>query len=555
MALATTTISERPGRISPVNSELWYRLTSTFAGLPDFRYYAELYYAPASSIGSATKIGRYKFMPRPGSGDGLYSPHTVLKSYLKWSFNPTITAAGPINDMACFYYIAPGLGYTPNITYSGSTRGAVIPPSDYPNVKVPDGTELSGPGPYYYLRLICGVPTPVHNLLAGDEITISKDQKWKNSFIDGKTDVVSTPFTSQFDVRVLYVQNDNGTGSGIPPTYTESGMIVDCIRIQALDTLGRWAWYGARQWNQQPLDFNSIMVIPTVKSPGTWPAPTHIQLPLRGDSPLGYPYQSYLSQFNFKTDYKKIYSDQPETVNFLFLDPFPTTEVLVSLYDKDEVLLSSFDVSMTGLNTYSNYYFALQTGLSNLLGTQFNPASYPGTKYYTVAIKRVDSPPNLYYPSIAAKYEIVERDCIYENVRLCWLNKLGGYDYFNFSKETTKTITTDKKEWTKQLDYNYNFTTGPRQQNVYAMDSQETYSATSDWLTDTEYQMLEDLFTSPDVFVLEETPWIGGTAATIKKLPVIITDSSFKQKTQRREQVFNVTINYKLSHKQNIQSI
>lgn len=553
MAIATVSIATRPNQISPIQSYMWYRMTSSFVNLPNFRYYAELFYAPGGST-SATSIGRFKVAPEPGTGDGLYDPSRALATRLNFGINPTASVIEATSGRSAFYYIRPGLGYNPDLTYSGSTRGAVIPPSDYVNIKVPEGFSF-GAGTYYYLRLICGSPTPTHNLVAGDVINISKNQKWINNFIDGKCTVASTPFVSQFDVKVLYVANSAGTDySTVPPTYTESGKITDCIRMQTPDTLGRWCFIGARQWDQQGLDFTNIIVTPTVSGPGTWPLPKYIPLPLTGVSTTGYPNQSYLSAFNFNNNYKKIYRDQPETINLLYSGAaLLPDKVIVNLYNRSKVLVSSFERTITAVMSGNNWWYTMQTGLSNLYGAEWTDSSI---KYYTVALKKNNALPNTYYPSIAAAYEIVDRDCAFpeDNVRLVWLNRLGGYDYFNFSKGLTETTNVQRKEWTRQLQWNYSMIDGARQATTYSIDAQETYTVSTDWIDLNTQEMLKEIIGSQDVYWIIETPWSGSTPATIRKIPIIITDTSYKSKTAR-DMIFNMTISFKLSHKQNIQSL
>jgi hypothetical protein len=536
-------------------------MISTFYNLPNFRYYAELFYAPGGST-SATSIGRYKIAPEPGTGDGLFDPSRALSARLEFGINPTASDVETTAGRSAFYYIKPGLGYNPDLTYSGSTRGGVIPPSDYVNIKTPEGFTF-GAGTYYYLRLICGTPSPVHNLVAGDVITISKDQKWINNFIDGKCTVAATPFTSQFDVKVLYVANPAGTDySTVPPYaitpgdggYVESGKVTDCIRMQTPDTLGRWCFIGARQWDQQGLDFTNIQVTPTVSGPGTWPLPNRITLPLTGVSTVGYPNQSFLSFFDFDRGWKKIYRDQPETINFLFQTaPTLPDKVKVDLYNRSQVYVSSFEVSITPAISGSNWWYTMQTGLSNLYGSEFTDSTI---RYYTVALKKNDALPNTFYPSISAAYEIVDRDCAFpeDNVRLVWLNRLGGYDYWNFSKGLSETVNYQKNEWVKQLPWNYSMIDGARQATTYSIDAQETYTVSTDWIDLNTQEMVKEIVGSPDVYWLIETPWSGSTPATVRKVPIIITDTSYKSKTAR-DMIFNMTINFKLSHKQNIQSL
>jgi hypothetical protein len=533
--------------MSPINNEMWYRLTSSGSGFSNFRYYAEIYYSPLPTI-VLQNIGRYKIPVRP-TGDGLFTPHTQLKPYLEWSFNPLTTAVQGNGDMALLYTIAPGIGYNPNWRYTSSFRGAVISPADYPNVKTPPGW-VWGPGTYYYLGL---TGPAVHNMTVGDEITISKDRKNINFFYDGETEIVQINSITSLTVKTLYFADTFTTDTSTdPPDYTEQGYFTDLIRIQTQDTLGRYAYHGSRQWDQKGLDFSSF----TIRSVpgGGFPMAELLPLPLRGGITPVYYKQSYLSQFDFTKGWKKIYSNQPETINFLYNFAGGTTDrIVIKYYDKSFTLLTSTNISMTSLAGTTFWYYGMQVGLSNLIGTEWTNSVAPGAKYYTVGITRSSGSPADHI-SGEARYEIAERDCRFENYRLCWLNKMGGYDYFNFSKEHENSMDVQRKEWNQQLAWNYTWQSGARETSIYNVDASETVTINTDWLTDVEYAMLQDLFTSPDVYLLEETPWIGSTPAVINKQPIVIVDTAFRQKTQRREMVFNLTVKFKYSHKLSIQT-
>jgi len=550
MALITTTISTRPDLMSPINNEMWYRLTSSGSGFSNFRYYAEIYYSPLPTI-VLQNIGRYKIPVRP-TGDGLFTPHTQLKPYLEWSFNPTLTGIQGNGDMALLYTIAPGIGYNPDWSYTSAFRGAVISPADYPNVKTPPGW-VWGPGTYYYLGL---TGPAVHNMTVGDEVTISKTRKNINFFFDGETEIVQINSVTSLTVKTLWVADIFGTNTSSETSigYVEQGYITDLIRIQTIDGLSRYAYHASRQWDQKGLDFSAFTVrsVPGGGFPVTelWP------LPLKGGITTVYYKQSYLSQFDFTKGWKKIYADQPETINFLYNFTGGTTDrIVIKYYNSGFSLLSSTNVAISSLSPTSFWYYGMQVGLSNLLGTQWIPSTVPGAKYYTIGFTRSSGsiiPAD--HISAEARYEIAERDCKYENYRLCWLNKMGGYDYFNFSKEHDRTVAIDRKEWQQQLDWNYTWQSGARQTSTFNVNASEDYSINTDWLSENELRMLQDLITSPDVYLLEETPWSGSTAAVINKIPIVITDTTFKEKTLRREMVFSLTVKYKLSHKLSIQT-
>jgi hypothetical protein len=123
----------------------------------------------------------------------------------------------------------------------------------------------------------------------------------------------------------------------------------------------------------------------------------------------------------------------------------------------------------------------------------------------------------------------------YESIRLCWMNQWGAWDYYTFTKKSTKSISTQGST--------YNQLGGTWNESVYRIDSfkggkksfrrnaTERISMNTDYLTESENVMFEELINSPEVYQLD-----GFQADTFSALnqyvtPVRITTSSFTKKT------------------------
>jgi hypothetical protein len=101
------------------------------------------------------------------------------------------------------------------------------------------------------------------------------------------------------------------------------------------------------------------------------------------------------------------------------------------------------------------------------------------------------------------KYKIDNKCSNYEKQRVVFLNRLGGYDYFNFTLDSKRTLAISRTEYEKMLDWNYNV--GDRGKDILAQKAEIKMTMTSDWITEKEAIWLEELMTSPEVFLMPNT--------------------------------------------------
>ena len=129
----------------------------------------------------------------------------------------------------------------------------------------------------------------------------------------------------------------------------------------------------------------------------------------------------------------------------------------------------------------------------------------------------------------------------YDPIRFKFMNNYGKYDYFTFTGAKTK-ITDIKRNTFKQnpnqwSGINYNYATTSRGVNQYETILNDTITIQSDWITEAESIWLEQLVTSPDVYIYDGSDLVA----------VNITNSNYQTKYVASEQLFNLSVTFQYS--------
>lgn len=132
--------------------------------------------------------------------------------------------------------------------------------------------------------------------------------------------------------------------------------------------------------------------------------------------------------------------------------------------------------------------------------------------------------------SQAYTFRLEDDDCKgFETIRLAYLNRLGGYDYYNFTKKSTRTVDTNKGLM-KHNPVHFGNVYASRQNflggtGVYRSRSIEIIEANTDFITDDEATALEELFTSPQVYMQDTTQ------SPDTFLPVVVAEKTYTKQT------------------------
>ena len=145
------------------------------------------------------------------------------------------------------------------------------------------------------------------------------------------------------------------------------------------------------------------------------------------------------------------------------------------------------------------------------------------------------------------RYNITEVCSKHTPVRLHFLNRLGGYDSFTFDLLNTTQSNIERKEYRQNLGgfvgSTYGYDIKDRSATIFDTQIKTIQTLNSNWITDLEATWLEQLLTSPDVYMEVGT----------QLQAVNITDSSYLQKKVVNDQLFNLTVTIEksfLKHKQ-----
>ena len=508
--MATTTLASAPYNYSPVYGNLWFQLTSTSYALNNFKYVFDLRKLNLNET-STSSLGRYKVPPSVG-GFGLYDASRVLQTQLTCDVLPSTVGVTYSLNSNTGYRIGYGFEYNPSLTFSSTFATA---------------SKL-------------GLTFQVaHSLLVGDLIQISKDNKTINYEYDGTASVTN--------VSGLNVATDKNY---VLASTNETGMIVSKLRIEGTSS-NLNTFNGVRPYEDK------------LKNYGLTGSYLHDGTLLEFGSTYS------MTNYSFIDGYSPTYDGSKE----VGLDDWETASYLVNnlgdligwvglqLYDANFLPLSFGPSYFTFSYTAGKFAKRVEVGvgpqnLSASLGIDINTlfGTAPNKVYYymvclqspSLPISGRPTQPIYAYNSYGLRFfRVKDNDPLancspYPKTRLAFVNKLGGVDYFNFNFKMVNTMTTEKTFFKRELPWNY--VVGDRQDYVLSQRATETYTISSDFLTDKVSSWLKELLLSTEVYTVDKSG---------QKYPIIITDTAYQVKTKLNDKIFSVVITYKMAYQIN----
>ena len=250
-------------------------------------------------------------------------------------------------------------------------------------------------------------------------------------------------------------------------------------------------------------------------------------------------------------------------------------KIRISFYNQSSVQTGAYlDYSNDKLNGSLSWTTASPRGriqytgvgpanIRNNIGTvPYN--NYGDWLYYTVQAYDDDD------EEISQDYKFYKQEVCkgFEKIRLTWLNRLGVWDYFNFTKKNVRKVNS-KRETYQQIKGSWNEATYIKHGHeggtkTFKTNSKEVVTLQTDYITEEEAAWLEELFTSTDVFVLPEFTTIvaqstAGPSSSVSNIinkyiqPCFIKTSSYTRKTTANDKLKQYTIEIEMSHKKRIQ--
>ena len=147
----------------------------------------------------------------------------------------------------------------------------------------------------------------------------------------------------------------------------------------------------------------------------------------------------------------------------------------------------------------------------------------------------------------------------YESIRLCWLNQWGVWDYFTFTKKSTRNISTQGSTytqlggtWNSQYYRPYGYKGGTKS---FRTNATERITMNTNFVSEDFNTIFEELVNSPEVYMLEgyQTDATNAVLNTYVT-PVRLTTSSFTKKTIANDKLIQYNFEIELSRKLRTQS-
>ena len=278
-----------------------------------------------------------------------------------------------------------------------------------------------------------------------------------------------------------------------------------------------------------------------------------------------YDWQSlnYFRNYTANTIDRKFLTNSPSgiSINNSYNQKVMSTDegYIYALYDHVNFPLVSIGVTILDISgSTRNVILSPPTGLASLKHlripsapatlNKINPLSINttqpmiGTEDIAYKIYLTDS------TGVASKefFYNIETECRYEHRRLEFLNSLGGFDYFNFTKVSRhseeierKFFQTTPNDLTSTGSINYSISN--REKVQYYTKSMPKLKLTSDWIDYNTYNWLLELIESPEVYLMDSYTTPTGTTE-IRRIPVKNINGNWEEKTNNADKLFNLEI-------------
>lgn len=576
--MATINITVNPNPLNPVNKEIWHVFNSASSSITEFKYITRINYKqePFDTPAPYTFGAQYKIPPRPITGDCEFSPHKYLRGLFEYSVEPYIGAAGykAVNNNLTKYYLQYGYEYNPNLRILFTFN------------------VLGNLGLFF---------TTAHGLTAGDVIRVTMDNQQVNQNYNGTMSITGIPTTtavwtnepfgatvSQEAGDVDYVSRIAGTTSYFE-AFNGTRQYLEKATNFATDYIITGTAVSFKKFlteypidNYKPIQLTDWETLSCILG-GTQNYSSYIELYSANDTLLNI----VRKQIVAPNGHKRVdIGVGPENIIL--------SSASASIFDNVSYYTTYIRHDIAATVTYKradravtfqqvNYPSGSYNG--RLYYTWSDPGSAPttlylwwdnvnlmwkltdglgsGTLYVSTSLSSGSDPVDGSTPiqwqsnsipfgrfrwsngipvSEGRNYKVVNPCTLYDKYRICWMNRMGGYDYFNFNLDSKRVIDVARSEYTKTLSRDY--AVGDRGDQVIATRADITYLINSDWITEEDSIWLESLITSPDVYHLDG----------LNKLPIMVLDTNYETKTYLRNQIFNMQLNFRYAYRINLQN-
>ena len=146
-------------------------------------------------------------------------------------------------------------------------------------------------------------------------------------------------------------------------------------------------------------------------------------------------------------------------------------------------------------------------------------------------------------------------------VRLCWLNQWGVWDYYTFTQKSIRSISTKGSTYEQitgtwnESKYRINGYKGGKK--TFRVNATEKIKMNTDFVSESENVMFEELTNSPEVYVLEGYSYLFDVLTNLNQYvtPVRVTSTNFTKKTIANDKLIQYTFEVEKSKTLRTQSV
>lgn len=267
-------------------------------------------------------------------------------------------------------------------------------------------------------------------------------------------------------------------------------------------------------------------------------------------------FQSYDPR-NYLIDYDKsalnhnlrnsIQLGQDSWIYWMALTVSKVNKIALLTYDINGTLHGSYTITnpyQTNTNI-DEHFMRFPTGTNNLLSipsaswtviSGATPVIDSNVKSYQIILK-----PSAGSNSKTYSFDIVDADCIHETMRLHYLNNLGAFESFNFTKASKRTETIKRDKYKAVVGTltgsGYSYNASDINEKVFSTVIKDKYSIQSDWISQEYQNVLEQLVTSPVVY------WDNDTYGLVS---VNVTTDSFEWKKNKTTKMIQLQLEFEV---------
>jgi hypothetical protein len=235
-----------------------------------------------------------------------------------------------------------------------------------------------------------------------------------------------------------------------------------------------------------------------------------------------------------------ILTDTPTDIDYLVVKTYDSSGTIIQTVTKQIAVSQILTTSRNLIVTTAPESLNLITG-AFVTGAQ--PIITSSVASYTVQL--TDSSSNV---ASEILYFEIEEPCRYEQVRLLFLNKYYSFDGFNFNLRNQSKYTNNKQGYQKENYPIYSSGIVRRHQDqskvLSYIESQQTITVRSNYLTTEEMEILRQLVESPDIY-MEFTDRNGDRNW---KAISRVTNTEWTELTEDSDKLFILELTIELSH-------